>query len=320
VVVALLGCLTPPPADGPAELVVEVLQGIRPASLEGLAQPAPSWVVADLGAADPASTLAAAKRAATVRYLAALSAGSLSGLVLVGTPGSEACGPPQLLRSSGSGAAASFAARLRTLAPGPQGSLGRALERLDQELEGQPLVPAPRLVVFSDFTGSCPVDSCAAAASLVQRGIQIDWVAVGPAPLPACLLNLGPPSTAAGMGIDLRPTVREVSLQVQPHHAGSLATQVDGAPLPRAADGRTGQLLTLAPGVGRVVVGLDPPMVIWPVWLEPNRLTRIRILDSPLLGVRRKFADTIARAAGQEELGNGPPALLPGQARPAGEP
>jgi hypothetical protein len=299
VAVFALGCAATPDTT-PARVRVEVLRGLSADTLAVLGEERPVHVVLDLGAAPDAgretrALHSLAIRQAATRYLAALPATTPVALHVTGTAKSEHCGAPERISPlEGDLGGAAIATRIDSILPGEPGSIGRALASVAEELAARDAngQAAARVVVFSNFAEDCASHPCASARSLLEIGAEIELVAIGEKPVPQCLEELAVPANAAPQAIASLTAPAELLFRVEPR--GRRPAAPDGAVfVPGAAVGRTGgEGVEVAAGLVRVVIDLDPELAVWPVRLRPGELTRIRVLDFPMLGVRRSFIAT----------------------------
>ena len=302
-----LGCAATPDTT-PARVQVEVLRGLSADTLARLAEAPTVHVVLDLGAAPGVSRETRvlhrlATRQAAARYLATLPATTPVELHAMGAAKGERCGPPQRLQSLEENLnGAAIATRIASIGPGAPGSIEGALARVADELAARETggSAAARVVVFSNFADQCADDPCVPARSLLGLGAEIELVAIGEAPVPECLEAIAVPSDTASQALAALSAPVELPFRVEPR--GRRSSALNGAVfVPGAAVGRTGgEGVEVAAGLVSVVIDLDPELAVWPIRLRPGEVTRIRVLDFPMIGVRRSFIVT-------EEAGRTPP-------------
>ncbi len=285
-----VGCITGNAPPSLARVRVEVRQGIAAESMKELESPSPVHVIAEFSA-DLSREMAYASRSAAARFLAALPEGTSVDLRVPGSPEID-CGAPVVVEAPQEpGRARALAESLLDSEPTRPGSLAWALDSLLEDLPAEPA--RRRIVVFSDFGQRCSElarDPCAAANELAQRGAQIDLVAMGGGEVPACFTQLAVSTGSPPFGIDVYPPSVRLPFRVESREPRGADGGGDPS-RPLMAEGWTGSEVRVVPGLVRVVVELEPEMVIFPVWLEPGELKRIRVLDVPLLDLRRSFVD-----------------------------
>jgi hypothetical protein len=260
------------PADGLAQLAVEVLRG-APAPPPA-PEPAPLRVhlVLDVttstarAAQGPSGILEHARRLlaslgpdteVAVHALGAALGGSCTHAIRI----------PPVLASASPDEVAAWSRRLRDLAPHSEGSLADALERVRSEIEAATAPRRHRVVLLTDLGAECGGDLCAAASSLVRAGARLEVEVWGRAPVPACLSEVpaGPPSLWAPV-----PAPADVEARIAPAGGGNVVRA--------RADGREAWV-----PAGRVVVdvALDPPLRTGPLALAPAGRYRLFVLDFP---------------------------------------
>jgi hypothetical protein len=166
--------------------------------------------------------------------------------------------------------------QLEGLGPGTEGSLPAALAGIRLELERDGALRRTSVVAFTDLDSHCGGDICEEARALVEAGARLVVVALGEAPLPACLGELQ----------GSQPESHQQSPRFAPapprfliHASESRAEGVEPAPLAR---GRAGEGPVEVPaGLITMVVELDPPETIGPFRVEPGRAAHVRLLDYP---------------------------------------
>jgi hypothetical protein len=177
-----------------------------------------------------------------------------------------ACAPPRPLGHSAPGTdrivlAGSLAGR----EAGAEGSIAQGLVSLAGSLgRGH---EATRVVAFTDLNDSCGGDLCAAATALESAGASLDLVVIGEAQVPDCV---GAMTRSRGT-TDLPATLGERPIPFR--------VLLDGAV---AVEGRVGDAPVEIPAAPvTLVVDLDPPLLLGPMRISPDTVTRLEILDFP---------------------------------------
>jgi len=213
------------------------------------------------------------------RYLAALPEPTPVSLRVLGLTSGTACGTAvPIVGGSGAPAVVSLERGLPTLPPSRgESSLAATLEDARRSLSRSDSRAGGRVVVLSDFEPDCGGDLCAAARGLVEAGIELEVVALGETPAPACLAQLASDA--------LPPALARVSRPDKP------GFRVERPPRPQAGFGSTligigrvgGQSVTVPAGRVVVTVELEPPVTVGPLDLVPGQEATIRVLDFPSL-------------------------------------
>jgi hypothetical protein len=169
-----------------------------------------------------------------------------------------------------------LAQQLEGLKPRSEGSLAAALAQTRLELERDEAVQRTSVVLFSDLESRCGGDICAEAEALVEEGARLEIVALGEAPLPACLEEF-----QASRWNPRRQAPRSATAPPRfvIHANASRGEGLDPTPLAR---GRAGEGPVDVPaGLITMVVELDPPETIGPFRVEPGGTAHVRLLDYP---------------------------------------
>ncbi len=293
---ALAACAAPPPppAPAPALVGVEVLRGV-PAPAPAPEQARVALVIdasASMGgaAAEGVTRLAAAQIRAE-ELLDALPAGAL---LSIDAAGSE-CGTTARVASPTRDAGAARAA-VRSLSARGEGSLAEALQSVARDLAAEGSLDGARIVAFGDLDDRCGGDLCAAVRSVAASGASLDLVVLGGRSTPDCVAeaSAGPASPPAGLVQPPAP-----AFEVRPGAGPAVIGTAGATPVRVPA------------GAASVTIGLDPPIEIGPLTLEPGAVLRIRVVDFPGLSppVRDWTVDVLG--AGAELAGAPAPTALP---------
>ncbi|HEX5066546.1 MAG TPA: hypothetical protein VFY49_10555 [Myxococcota bacterium] len=270
-----LACAAPPPEPPvqPALVALEVMRGLDTAPAPG----DPGRVVAlidstrSMSQRDPSGVvyLDAARRSAQ-RWLRDLPSATPVELRAVGGERGMHCASPA--RALGGPLGASDAALLGSLdrlAPLGEGSLAEALYDVAEALPGGGATPL-RVVAWSALDDGCEASLCSAASALARRGVRLDLVVLGPAPAPSCLGQLELPRVA----VEPARTAGPVEFCVEragPEAAVWGCSKAGGLPV------------AAPPSAARVVVRLDPPLVVERSFPAETRWV-LEVLDFPALG------------------------------------
>jgi hypothetical protein len=267
----LLACGLPRHAPPPARVSVEVLSG-APKTLPA-AGPASLVVLVDQSESmrerlPGGASRAAAARAGATSLLRAAPPGSELSVRVLG--GDGVCDSGTAIRSSDPEVLARVVSQLE---PRGAGSLAAALEAVRAGLHDRERAARTRVVAFTDLEPRCGGDLCAAAAALVETGSSLDLVVLGGSSAPLCLAQVeapaGPPSFLA-----------------HPSPPPAFRVEAEAEPEPHVLlEGTAGDpVAALPPGPARVLLQLDPPLVLGPFDFASGTLTRVRVVDLPRLG------------------------------------
>ncbi len=276
-----LACATPSAPPLPAQVAVEMFTGFarRPEALPP--RPERVEVLVDLTTSmrEPSEAgpprFVAAQRAAA-RLLLALPPDASLGVRALGVAAGPGCASATPVKAPSPATPAAFAARLEKLVPAGEGSLAEELDALRAQRVDAGDLERTRVVILSDLRMECGGDLCAAAASLVSGGAQLEVVVLGDAAAPDCFADLapaGPPRLAIAPGTPALPAFR-----VESH-----APHGDAAPVLLATGLADDAAVPVSAGPATVTVDFRHPTVIGPMLLAPATLTRIRVLDFPSL-------------------------------------
>jgi hypothetical protein len=132
------------------------------------------------------------------------------------------------------------------------------------------------VVLFTDLDSHCGGDLCEEARVLIEAGARLRVVALGEAPLPACLGELQDSQTRSQQQAPrFAPPPPRFFIRASESRAAGL----DPAPIAR---GRAGEGPVEVPaGLITMVVELDPPETIGPFRVEPGSAAHVRLLDYP---------------------------------------
>lgn len=251
-----LACATPPPAQAPAHISLELLRGLAPD--DGAAAGAPVAVIVDVTAsmgeaASAGATLDVAARRGAARLVENLPSARPVWLYALGSGDAAECQPLYRVdRAVAGGSRAGLLEGLRALPTRGEGSLPAALDGVRAELERDGAPSGSRVVVFSDLGDECTDDRdlCGAASRLAAAGLRLHVVAIGPRTAPACLREPGALAepTLPAVGAPGPVAFRVVSGGAEPAVVGCS----ESGGLPVAAP----------PGDIRVTVALDPPLEV----------------------------------------------------------
>jgi hypothetical protein len=286
--VALAAGLVACAAPMPGRIAVEVYRGLG-GNAAGAFLPAVHVIV------DATRSMAAQSQAASTHLdaaqskarelIAALPPGTRVALHVLGGGSAEApeCAALEPLTVLGPASDPALPHALEELQPSGEGSISLVLAALLGELQRQARARDARVVLFTDLDARCGGDWCAAARELIDAGAWLDLVVLGEEPAPQCLEGL-------------RPSAREpgalVRALTRPAAGWELRAPGSEAQDARVASGRAGLRPSTAPSGAWVLrVVLDPPLEI-PLRIEPDRLTRVRVLD--FAGGPARFAWEIA--------------------------
>ena len=276
---AAIACAREPaavPSREYARVSVEVLHGFSPADVAPREGSAPVVLLLDATRSMLTPTrygtseFVAAQRAA-VRFANDLPSQRGMWLYALGSTDAPNCQPV-----ARGGRAASAAGRgplveeIRAITPQGEGGLAAALETVRDELSRSDALMGARVVVFSDLTPSCGGDVCAAAAKLLGGGARLDVVAIGDAPVPACLRE------PTGLAETLPPP----PTQDQPVHYRIEVSKPE--PMVIGCSEVGGLPIAAPPGRATVVVELDPPLRVEATF-APGRRHVLQVLDFPAL-------------------------------------
>jgi hypothetical protein len=303
---ALVACAAPealedPPAPPPeaSALRVELLGGLASAPRWQAPEQVPVEIVLD--ATTSMMTPLPGRRVTrydtalqlTARYLAVLPEPTPVALRVLGLTSGTECGTAvPIVGGGGAPGVVSLEQGLASLPPSRgESSLARTLEDARRSLSRSESGTGARVVVLSDFEPACGGDPCAAARGLVEAGIELEVVALGETPAPACLAELTSDA--------LPPALARVSLPGEP------GFRVERPTRPQAGFGRTliglgragGESLTVPPGRVVVTVELEPPVTVGPLDLVPGLEATVRVLEFPSLDppVREVWVEERAR-------------------------
>lgn len=291
-----LGCAVPP--TPPAYLRVEVDRG------RDLSAPLPGegqlHVVLDLSTSvremkpvENEPTWQAAARNAARAVLGNAPAGTQASLRVLGLASASptSCTTPIPVGGS-DGRAEDLDRLIPELGGASESSLAAALLQLYPEVPRPE--PVGRVVIVSDFANDCEsrTAACESAAQLIDAGAEIDLVAVGGDPIPACWAQLAPRTGAIDVAAGPAPRVR-VEWREQRVRSSGLASASKASDRSAVVPPR-GRVQVPA-GAVRVIVDLDPPEIVGPLMLPAGVETRVRVLDFPSLSppVREVFVDTV---------------------------
>jgi hypothetical protein len=274
---ALLGvaCAAPPPAppSDPAVVALEVLHGLDAAPEAGDATRVVALVdsTRSMSLRDPAGVvyLDAARRSAQ-RWLRDLPTATAVELRSVGGErGMHCASPARTLAGPQIASDVALQGALERLAPAGEGSLAEALYDVAEGLPVAPSTPI-RVVAWSALEDGCGASLCSAAAALARRGVRLDLVVLGPAPAPACLAALELPR------VSLEPARAAAPVEFCVERVGP-----DAAVWGCSKSG--GLPIATPPSAARVVVRLDPPLIVERSFPADTRWV-LEVLEFPALG------------------------------------
>jgi len=269
---ALAGCASAPAAPVEPALVSVAL-------MRGYAAPvvpkAPPRVVALLDAstamwerADTGIGHFEAARVSAARWLDALPEGTPAELRVLGglrgagcATGARVVAGPEVPRDAWLGA-------LEGLSPAGQGSLAEGIFDLAEEIPGSDPTPL-RVVAWSALRDTCGASLCDAARELARRGGHLDLVVLGTAPVPECLA-------------EIEATPPRVPLAAPQHSVGFRVERLGREPAVVGCSEAGGLPVAIAPGTARLVVALDPPLVLERSFPANSRWA-LEIVDFPAL-------------------------------------
>jgi hypothetical protein len=278
------------PAAPPAQLAVEFTQGFAqgpepraaagPARVEILLDATSSMQTPT--AAGPARLVAAKGSAA--RLIRSLPEQTSIGLHALGAAAGGKCGAAvPVARSEPGQPGDQLPGQIEALTPSCEGSLSAALEGLQASLVSEGATARTRVVALTDLDGGDldeqdATDLCGAVSALVSGGGRLDLVVLGDAPVPECVTRAlaGSSGVARGAAAPPPPGFRVEALG----GGGDAEARVVATGL---ADGRP---RAVPAGGATVVIELDPPSRIGPLMLSPEVLTRVQVLDFPMLDPR----------------------------------
>ncbi len=266
-----LGCGFPRHAPPPARLSVEVLSG-APRALPAPGRPSLVVLVDESESMrqrlSAGGTRAAAARAGAASLLRGAPPGSELSVRVLG--GDGVCDAGTAIGSTDPEILARLVSRLE---PRGASSLAAALDAVRAGLHDRDRATRTRVVAFTDLEPRCGGDLCAAAGALVDAGSALDLVVLGGRSAPLCLAQVEAP---AGPPSALERAAPPPGFRVE----------AEGDPEPRVlVQGVAGDpVTTLPPGAARIVLALDPPLVLGPFDLASGTLTRVRVVDLPRLG------------------------------------
>lgn len=128
-----------------------------------------------------------------------------------------------------------------------EGSLASALRALaaDGDASG-------RVVAFSDLGRECGGDLCAAATQFAARGVRLDLVVIGDAPIPDCLRDIAVLPDEAPAAAPFVPVRRHFHV----------ASALGGGQTIRVCGEADAEPVTILPGRGTLELELEPPLRI----------------------------------------------------------
>jgi hypothetical protein len=271
-----LGCAAqaPGPPLEPALVALEVLRGFG-------APPARSDAPQLIALVDATSEMsrrdasglnyADAARAAAQRFLRALPDASSVELRALGGVRSAGCGSPaRTLTGPVDVASEALVEALANLSPAGEGSLAEALFAIAAELPDAGPQPS-RVVAFSALRDRCDASLCAAAESLARGGARLDLVVLGGARVPACLADIDLPEDLSAATTTRSAAVGFRVERLGPEPAVVGCSEARGLPI------------AVPLGPARVVVALDPPLVLERSF-PPGTRWILEIVDFPALG------------------------------------
>jgi hypothetical protein len=233
-------------------------------------------------AAGPARLVAA--KGAAARLIRSLPEQTSIGLHALGAVAEGKCGAAvPLARSEPAQPRDELARRIEALTPSCEGSLAASLGDLRDLLASEGATAGARVVALTDLDGGDlgeqgATDLCAAVSALVSGQGRVDLVVLGNAPVPECVTRAVADSSGVARGAAAAPPP---SFRVEARGArGEAEARVVATGL---ADGRP---RAVPAGEATVVIELDPPSRIGPLMLLPEVLTRVRVLDFPMLDPR----------------------------------
>jgi hypothetical protein len=268
-----LACAAPPPEppSEPALVALELLRGF--ASAPVASEPPGVIAIVDttrsMSKRDSGVALLDAARAGAQRWLRDLPPETMVELRAVGgTRGMHCASPARTLAGPQRAGDPVLPFSLERINAVGEGSLAEALYDV---AEAMPAVATPvRVVAWSALDDGCGASLCSAAAELARRGARLDLVVLGAAPVPRCLLELELPPVAVA------PTRPAPAVDFCVERAGPAAavwgcSKSGGVPV------------TAPPTAARVVVPLDPPLVVERSFPADTRWV-LEVLDFPALG------------------------------------
>jgi hypothetical protein len=269
-----LACAAPPPepAAMPSIVALEVLRGqdASPAASEAARVVALVDTTRSMSerSASGVAFLDAARRSAQ-RWLRDLPSSTAVELRAVGGErGMHCASPARSLAGPQSAGDVALQGALDRLSPIGEGSLAEALYDL---AEAAPPGATPfRVVAWSALDDGCGASLCSAAAALARRGVRLDLVVLGAAPAPSCLAELELPRVA------FEPARAAAPVDFCVERAGP-------EPAVWGCSKSGGLPVAAPPSAARVVVRLDPPLVVERSFPADTRWV-LEVLDFPALG------------------------------------
>lgn len=208
-----------------------------------------------------------AARTSSARWLDALPEQTPVELRVIGGVREAGCTSPARLVADADTPRDAWLGGLESLSPAGEGSLADALFDLATAIPRSDPTPL-RVVAWSALRDTCGISLCDAARQLARRGGYLDLVVLGDAPVPRCLAEI---EVAAAR---VPPAaLREVGFRVE---------RVGREPAVVACSEAGGLPVAVGPGVARLVVGLEPPLVLERGFPAASRWV-LEIVDFPAL-------------------------------------